>query len=1477
MRLVQSGEAYDVCRTQAETRVFSVVVDHLRREWGGEGPPSEESERVRSLLSRVHVAVADLEQGEPAAIEADQLLRGLLLDPELSGLAWTHLIDMANQVAILQAGVTGASIAQHLTSAGLQLGPQLDFRPDIDRLRSYSSQVVARLQLHRSVIGDDGTAVHIDRQFALDLRAATDESLLITGDPGAGKSGALAELIDLHASDDVVAFSADSLAHLTSGELRSEIGLDHSLTEVLTNWRSDRPGLVVIDALDAGRGSRAQQALMGLIVAITQTAGRWKVVATVRRFDLRYSPTLKELFPTAGSEVPETYTLPEFARVRHFNIGALTPSELGQLENRAPRLSEKVRNAAPALRDLLSNPFSLRLFAELVSHGDATQHGTPISSRLELLDSYWERRVLDSPSGSFRRENLLRRMCDEMITRGVLTVDGARVAENGNAEDLADLLRTGLLVEDLTGPFGATRLLAFAHHVLFDYAVARLFLSDRDIPTEAASNPISLFLVRPSYQMYFEGLWRARPDRQTFWALAMTMSASPEVPEIAKVIAPAVASSLITRDQDLAILLAALESETPGAVGVLQHLINALLTDDAGHAVSADHALVWAKFAEALSRRLDIPRAIAVRHVIRELIAIEPTLSHNATAAINLASQRLLRWTWAEGRADRFFTHFAISGVTSTFTADPVNTAVLIRAIITPRHLAEYGYIEMPSLADVVPSLLPHDPELVRDIYVAAFGYDERSTDITEITRGILNMTSNRRQDYNHAHYTLAEHFPTFIEASPQSAIEALSSVYGRYASRSAYSTRVVEVAWADERFSFIDDYLFEHLHDSSDEEAQILNAFGDWLHAGQDSTDEQGDRYHLAAETLRSLTAPAGLWRTLLRGIPSSVGLHMVGPLLRSPDALTSRGLTKVIGEVLRIRFADLNTAHRLEIEQAIMHLDPLDGRTVRIRRRLIGLLPESSLQTEEARVLWRESRDDEYADGGHAASVEEADGDFDRAEEVRQFGIDPDAVANAAIIAEAQPVRDFNDRHLNAVPSPNAVRDVWPRIVALWSRLREPLATEASRRLIVWSFGDVARAVDILSRSELAAAMSSAQLRELVELVGGLMSHRTDEPEDLDEFDAGAVRTFELPTWVVQASVGLIAQGHDDDRLDALILAAAVDRSPSVRYSVASQIWRLRDARPDMVQRTLALMEVEEQSGSVMGRLAATIANVGWERPDEVVERLRQLHARATALGARGEGARETCSEVAAALYIRQGSASAKAFLAELIDQATDTAADLKGIAEEFRDAFAAFGPEGDARRRRAFELAVQVTSRASTSFAAARDLSAIESGESNHSDKLVKDLAHLIDSISSDAYFSSGAYQRSGEETASQEKPPMAAYYGSSRDLLLALPEIPFPSVVHHVLQTLDYLSPTDPAQIFRDITDVIVRGRAGGYEYDQLAASFVTGSVSRFLVQHGHLLQTDPDLRTCLIKVLDTFVAVGWGEARMLTYQLDIVFR
>lgn len=1478
VRILESRDPNSVCRTQTETRVFSLVIEHLRREWGIDEGPVEEPDRITRLLSRIHVAVVDVEQSQHAAVEADQLLRGLLLDPERSGQAWVQLIDLANQTAILEAGMTPASIARHLADSGLQLGPQLDFRPDIDRLRGFSSKVIDRLEMYRSVIGDHRTPVRLDREFVDDLRAATQESLLITGDPGAGKSGALAELVERLTFADVVALSADSLANLTNGELRSEIGLDHSLSEVLANWRSERPGYVVIDALDAGRGSKAQQALMELIVAVTQIAGRWKVVATVRRFDLRYSPALKALFPVGDSEVAEQYRLPEFPQVRHFNIGALTPSELAQLDQGAPHLSDEVRNAAPALRDLLSSPFSLRLFAELVAYSGSVDQAPVITSRLQLLASYWDQRVLDSAARSHLREKLLLRISEEMIARGVLTVDGSAFVDDSNAGHLADLLQVGLLVEELTGPFGGTRRLSFAHHVLFDYAVARLYLSGRDIRAEAVSNPASLFLVRPSYQMYFEALWQTQPGRLDFWSLAMSITASVDVPEIAKVIAPAVAAVSVESDQDLAALLVALDGETQGAAGVLQHLVSALLTDEPGHAISPDRIFVWAAFSESISRQLDVPRAVAVRNLTREFTAMDGLRDDNVTAAVGLASRRLLRWTWAEDRVDRFFTHVAISGVTSTYTADASGTVELVRGIIAPDHLTQYGYIEMPSLADTVTKLLLNDPGLVRDIYTAAFGYDEQSTDSTAISRGILNMSSNRRQDYEHSHYTLAGQFPAFLEASPREAIATLCSVYEKYASRYGYRNDIQEVVWAGDTMSFVDDYLFESWHRGSDDEERMLTAFLSWMQSAEGSTAEQRSRFDLVTETLRSHVAPAALWRALLRSIPRTVDLRIVAPVLRSPSTLTSRGLSRAIGELLQTRFADLDGSQRLEIEEAIMGLDTVDGRTSNVRTRLNALLPETSLQTEAARDLWLESHDHDDRNEAREVSGESEERNLDRADELRRYGIDVDEAANAMILRDAQSVKQFNDRHLNEVPTLDSVRETWPGISALWSLLRDPVVRgDASTTLVAWSFRDLARAVDVLARAEVQVVMRRDQIAELVAITESLMSERTDEPENLDDFDGGSVRSFDLSIWVVQASVSLIGLGHDDGRLEALVRAAAVDRSPSVRLSVAGQIKRLRDTRPDLVDATLETMEEGEESGSVIAQLANSVAFVDWERPDQLVQRLRKLHCRAADIGHRGEGARETCSDLTAALYIWKGTESAEAFLADVIGQGDTTPADLKGMAGQFREAFAAFGPDRDVCRERAFTLAVKVISHASCRFAAVQVRSANEIGAREQLTSLVKDLAHVIEAISNDVYFSSGAYDGQNGKADREPTPPLADYYISARDLLLAIPEVPFPSVIHHVLETLDYLSPADPAQVFRDMTEVILRGRAGGYEYDQMAASFVTGSVSRFLVQHRHLLQTDPDLRTCLIQVLDTFVAVGWGEARMLTYQLDTVFR
>jgi len=61
---------------------------------------------------------------------------------------------------------------------------------------------------------------------------------------------------------------------------------------------------VIIDALDAARSEGAIKTLQALIRAVISSGGRWHVVASVRKFDLRYSSPLKALFSWFSPQSP---------------------------------------------------------------------------------------------------------------------------------------------------------------------------------------------------------------------------------------------------------------------------------------------------------------------------------------------------------------------------------------------------------------------------------------------------------------------------------------------------------------------------------------------------------------------------------------------------------------------------------------------------------------------------------------------------------------------------------------------------------------------------------------------------------------------------------------------------------------------------------------------------------------------------------------------------------------------------------------------------------------------------------------------------------------------------------------------------------------------------------------------------------------------------------------------------------------------
>ncbi len=91
-------------------------------------------------------------------------------------------------------------------------------------------------------------------------------SLLVIGEPDAGKTGVLVALAQerLRSELPTVFLSVDDLYGVTTLDvLRTTFDLEAPVLDVLHNWPGSRPGLLIIDALDASRAAHPKASSPG--------------------------------------------------------------------------------------------------------------------------------------------------------------------------------------------------------------------------------------------------------------------------------------------------------------------------------------------------------------------------------------------------------------------------------------------------------------------------------------------------------------------------------------------------------------------------------------------------------------------------------------------------------------------------------------------------------------------------------------------------------------------------------------------------------------------------------------------------------------------------------------------------------------------------------------------------------------------------------------------------------------------------------------------------------------------------------------------------------------------------------------------------------------------------------------------------------------------------------------------------------------
>ena len=800
---------------QEEKNAATVLHAHITRAWEGAAGTAPTADEITSISRLIRITALDLGDAGQSTTTAKQLLRTTIVTPPaMADAAWHTLVNTAATYATHHQAADRRALQNVLTTAGINTRAPMSFEADISRLRAHTTSTLHALRdLSMIHVGNDTVSIKRNAIAALSNAAIAGGGVLVIGAPGAGKSGALYELgSQLNTQQrDVVVLAVDQLEAASAGALRQELGLTHDLILILGEWAGNGPAYLIIDALDAARSAAAMDTLEMLIGAVADRATRWTIIASVRRFDVQCDTRLRRLFH--GSPPQPAFTDPEFSSIRHLSIPTLSPDEIAQVWAQHSALADLISAAPPSLRELLALPFNLRLLGELLGSGITTAALTPIGTQVELLDRYWRERIIRNDHQSDARELLLRRTTNAMVQARALRVKRVDAIANETAAStiLHDLLSNHILAESTTATGKSQReFLTFPHHVLFDYAVARLVIppEHNQFIQRLQQEPDLFLAIRPSIDLHCQRLWHE--DRDALWVLTFALIAASKISEIAKLLPASVIANNVAAIDEIQALLDKLAAADPAehehGMVALRHILSTVVSNALNDGIVRGSP--WCELLDMITSNVTLPLALAARPTISVLCDHSANLTSKELVYLGRTARRLLSFALTITPNELGLSWVGMNAVVTTATTDPAASIAVLRACITPAQLTRFGYYLIPNIAKYVPTLTEIDSLFVSDLYSIALRHEENSEDGTFIYNSqILPLRSNRKQDYGHGLWQLGEHYLTFLHNAPQAAVSTLLAISEFVALRHQHSnTAVLPVYLDDEQTGMIAD-----------------------------------------------------------------------------------------------------------------------------------------------------------------------------------------------------------------------------------------------------------------------------------------------------------------------------------------------------------------------------------------------------------------------------------------------------------------------------------------------------------------------------------------------------------------------------------------------------------------------------------------------------------------------------------------------
>ena len=884
-----------------------------------------------------------------------------------------------------------------------------------ERLRRTSERAIARLERAASLRTPNGPLT-IARPVASSMSAMAG-SFLVVGDPGAGKSGALHTLVKefTAAGHEVLVLSADLLPD------------PDEVLSTLQSWpASAGPRTLIVDALDAARGEIVVARVRAFLEELMRHDYGRRVVASIRTFDLKARSELAELF--AGT--PDvTHFDRRFASIAHVRVGRLSDTEVGQLKAYAS-LEAVVGKASSELRDLLRVPFHLSLVSDLLATGTKDLELGKVRTQLDLLSRYWAVRVDQSSETQYAHRALLGRLCDEIVRARAFWADVHNLPALGH---LSGLLSNQVLMH----PPGAIEEMdqervGFSHHILFDYACARLWMpkTPEKLAQALRANPDLLLVARPSLDMHLRRLWDADANRAAFWNAVLAIADDKLVSEVGQIVGATITADSATSLNDFKPLLDA-ASHPPGraaAARALRHIVESH-REMYGRSPHKTTATPWPSLIDAVVGLGHDELCLCVLPLLRDLCAAGPT--GEDASLLNRAARRVLAWAKKAGRGREQLVGLATRAICFTFAADPSSSQTALSTLLGAEAIATLGHETLLAIAESALSILSIRPDFVEEVFRVSFraAFEKPLEEDASVERGgpVMGLVFRRGDMLQAATYRLGKDFPMLLTRDPVRGTRILVDTLRSFKPTFAKEGEPRSFGFRGCTIDMFEDgsVVWDHaLRARGESQVQMLDAWEARLVevcAGQDRTANSAFLDALASEG-----SLAVLWRRVLRAAsknPTTVGVAGL-ELLAAPALLTSSSTTTQAGDALRAMFPQVAQQERLRIEQTIVALgdeDEAASRARSVRARLLGCLSLADLVSDAARAAFEAQQREEggFPKNAPAFQMRTSVEPFDEDKDLRRRGVDLTAPADVPLHAAIQPLRMFLSITDTAQPS--------------------------------------------------------------------------------------------------------------------------------------------------------------------------------------------------------------------------------------------------------------------------------------------------------------------------------------------------------------------------------------------------------------------------------------------------------------------------